>query len=244
MSSYVARCEGISLEAAIAFQEIFAFTDGNGVRRYTPFESVANPHTYFPLAVIGELGGVIDAHCKTGRRRRDYRLDAVNEAGDSFVYFLIYGLVLRDTMGESDFLIRAVEQHWDCPAVAIDNDSQLLHMYSNTVSQLSKLDDVSERTKQVFGGIFSGIRSIGEYVTQLNWQAIIDAFHYSTLDMHLDPKRYTLDFRFQGSGHIDFDKLLEWIKAQSLAGHVQVPDDLIKVFKRYSQISANQRGLL
>jgi hypothetical protein len=237
MSSYVSKCQSISLESTIDFQEIFAFNDEKGIRRYTPFESIESPHSYFPLATIGEIGGIIDPYCKTGRHRRDYTFDAINESADSFIYFLNYGLILKNTLNESDDLIESIRNNWSKTFDNILNERDLLKVTGDTIYLLSKLKNKKDRTLNNYSSIFKGIKTIGEYVTKMDWQVIIDKFHHSTLDMHLDPKRYTNDFWFQGSGKINFMHLLSWIKEQTKEGCLEVPKDLIKVFERYAKIS-------
>ncbi|HLD05886.1 MAG TPA: hypothetical protein VJG90_09280 [Candidatus Nanoarchaeia archaeon] len=67
MPSFVRKCEGLDLEACIEFQGIFALPSTGDLRVYSPFEYIKDPHTHFPLAIMGELGGVLNAYSKTAR---------------------------------------------------------------------------------------------------------------------------------------------------------------------------------
>ncbi|HLD05887.1 MAG TPA: hypothetical protein VJG90_09285 [Candidatus Nanoarchaeia archaeon] len=161
----------------------------------------------------------------------------MNEASDTFIYLLIYAMMMNHE-DPSAQLLQGIKEKWNSSEVKIASDRELLQVCSRTGVNLFRLSEKAQRNSQYVGELFEDIKAVGCYATERPWQCIVDAFHRETLEVHLDAMNYTPDLRFRGSGYVDFGKMISWVERQTELGHLTVPSGKMDVFKRYAALLA------
>lgn len=156
----------------------------------------------------------------------------LDEAADIFIYFLIYVMTLNK---RKEFL-DIIEETWNKDIKKISTEKELNISILELVKDIFLLN--SQTSEALVYKIFNNIVAIGCFATGKSWQVIIDKFHYTALNSHLDPKEYILNFRFQGSGYIDFDRLLKWIEREREKGNIEIALGVTKTFKKFKEMSS------
>lgn len=247
---FVEKCQGISLEAAVEFQKCFAFSQKSSGQlfydsrqvdvdnQYSPFHLI--PHEeipyHFALSIVGEMGTAMDDFIKTFRRQLRHGFKVADEAGDVFIYFLIFIMILdQNNKGGKKFL-KILGRLWDKDTGKITGLSQLHKEYSELTQRILRLTDRQYRKPEEIAKIFRLLKRWAEYVSGLSWQQIVDHFHQIALERHLDPRRYGPDLWYRGTGYIDFERFLRWIEEQKNLGTIDVQEGVIDAFKRYAYL--------
>lgn len=227
---YVKKCKNIDFNSVVEFQRCFCY-ELNGKIVYTPFEHVEDVNNYFKQTIIGELGTLLNYYCKTKKKKAFYKTETLDEAGDLFIYFLIYAMILDD----DNELLNEIDKLWNNNINTIQSEKNLNDVLLNLVTDVFSLNDSAN--KNLVSRIFENIVMVACYITGESWQKIVDEFHFSTLNKHLDPKKYSLNFRFEGTGYVDFEKIINWMKLQISIGNLEVAPNILKIFEKYKETS-------
>ncbi len=229
--SYVSKCKNIGLQSCVELQECFSYKiEGRTV--YTPYELVDDLDIFFQQAVVGELGTLLNYYCKTKKKKAFYTLEVLDEAADIFIYFLTHVMLLNNR----EKLLAVIERDWDKEIKQILTDDELNKAIIRLVNNIFAFN--LKTSEELVTDIFNDIVSIGCFTTGNTWQEIIDQFHLTLLNTHLDPKKYALNFRYIGSGYIDFGRLLNWIDMESKNKNLIIAPNIIKVFEKFKEMSS------
>jgi hypothetical protein len=193
----------ISLVDCIEFQDCFLY-DGH----FQPFETVKRYETYYPLALIGEFGGMIDLACKRVRSANLYTEQLTDECADMFVYLLLFGRMLE--IHKEIKVLGLIDQNWSkMPDIIITDETfpMATSAFLQTLSELLRAEGIHPFTEHFFLRIFEHIKCFNRYLAQQEWQETINEFHYTALLKYTTPSAYTIDGRYKGTTHVDFRKL-------------------------------------
>ncbi len=217
--------KSITLNEAVKFQDIF-WHDGV----YSPYEEVKDI-TYYPLVVAGEVGTLLNSFLKQTRSPNSYKKEIENDCADIFICFLIYLLVLQKKDGKNR--ISALEKVWNVKPVRIVD---LRNFKKKCVLLIEKiLSDDLKSTDSL--EIFRSIKSLTSYVSNKNWQKIIDEFHAYAFEKFTEFENYTPDLWYRGSCYVDFQKLIDWGKKNS----AELPPKRLLFLKRMASLQKNQQ---
>lgn len=70
-------CQNITFKTCFKIQECFR-VPGNSIPIYSPFEKVGNWDRYFQLAIVGEIGSLLNLYCKQLRKYKQYQQQILN----------------------------------------------------------------------------------------------------------------------------------------------------------------------
>jgi hypothetical protein len=218
--------KNISLRKTIDFQECF-YHDG----KFSPFELAQDYKIFYPLAIIGEIGSLINNKCKSIRSQHSYAENIVNDCADIFIYLMLFGRMLEKH--EKFSIFDDIESKWETPEKEIKSEKDFCKHISLLNEKIATFftEDTKLYTSDFFGSIFSIIKDISFYLTSSHWQEIINKFHISTLEEFSQINKYTPDKWYAGSCYVDFDKLVNFIESSE----IQIPKKRILFFKRLSQ---------
>jgi len=229
--SYVNKCKNINLQSCVELQECFGYKI-KGKTVYTPYELVDDVDSFFQQAVVGELGTLLNYYCKTKKKKAFYSAEVLDEAADIFIYFLTHVMLLSNKKK----LLAIIEKAWDKENKQLSSDSELNKSITELINNVFAFN--LKTSEDLVLKIFNNIVLIGCFTTGNTWQEIIDQFHFVVLNNHLDPKKYALNFRYIGSGYIDFGRLLKWIEVETKNDNLNVAPNIIKIFEKFEETSS------
>ena len=196
----------LDVDACLEFQQVFYDPKG----RYTPYELVDDPETYWPLSMFGEVGSLLNAYCKIPRSLKDYGPEIQDEAVDVFLYQIVTASLVRPSYPE---LLDGLREDWGKPPQLLNDDRQLFKPTWSLMDQVSGLPypENNGYTTEKFRDMFGLIKSIATYTTGKAWQPLINDAHVNYADIRTRPDEYTPDLRTKGAGYQDFNRLLQWV---------------------------------
>ena len=223
----------IDLDLCIEYQHCF-FHDGF----FSPFENVQDYRTFFPMAILGELGSLLNVYCKTFRSPNDYLSELSNESADVFVYLLLYGLIRENDLNER--IVQGIADRWGLEPSGPKNDQVLcehVETIASTVLNLRCLDNPSLE-RAAFLEIFIHLKAIHSYMCQERWQTTINQFHCENVLKFSNPMAYTCDLMYRGSCWVNFDGLLGFVENAKIPIS-QKRITFLKKMRRMQQTSLN-----
>ncbi|HKX31763.1 MAG TPA: hypothetical protein VJ302_29025 [Blastocatellia bacterium] len=197
----------ISLEDCIELQKCFLIGD-----KFSPFEDEEDFRTYYPLVLIGEIGGVINLSCKLVRSPNTYEEEFKDEGADMFIYLLLFGMMLEIHARVKVFGL--IQEYWDRPVATFSTEAEYYNHCLDLIKKVERFVRPGKEdlyTSEYFYEVFSSIQQVSQYVTKLDWQAVINNFHNKVIHKHSDPKAFTIDGTYNGSFQINIQKFLEFI---------------------------------
>lgn len=204
----------IRLGECIAFQDIFWH---NGV--YSPFEAIEEPSSYFALAMLGEIGTLLNAHMKASRSPNYYSKEIVDDCADIFVCLLL--LLLTEQRAGPSRIFDALEAEWDKQgsfliASSFDFSNSVFRLIAH-VEELARYEvEHTNPPSDLIVSIFNNLKAITFYLTGKSWQSIINSFHELVFQRHTDFQHFTSDTWYRGSALLRFDLLIQWAKRNEL----------------------------
>lgn len=223
----------ISLELCIDYQMCFFHKD-----KFSPFELVENYKTYFPLALIGEIGSILNVYCKTFRSAKIYSPEISDECADTFIYLLIYGLYIENETNVKVF--ERISDAWSTQPLTINNDYALCSLCAETIRDITTLPQLVDEKSDLpltFERIFNNIKAVNYYVLHQDWQVTIDLFHEKSIQKFSEINSFALDYKYKGSCWLNIKKFLEFINKTG----VQLP---LKRISYLGHIAKHQEKLL
>lgn len=223
-----------TLDAAISFQEIFLH---DGV--LSPYEFVDSWETYHPLVLIGEIGTLINNHCKSIRSPNEYARDIENDCADIFISLLILGMLIERKTRYRVF--SGIKKEWKTPAKGLRNEESLtkeMEVLISKVFLLTKAGKEKRYTADFFLRLFRSMKEVSSAVSGKSWQDIMNAFHADTLEQLTSFERYTPDLWYRGSGFVHFGKLLFWLQQNEII----LPKKRVLFLKRMQALQEQERA--
>jgi hypothetical protein len=193
----------LDLQACLEFQEIFRSDAG-----YSPFEAVSRAE-FYPLAIVGEIGSLLNAYCKKPRSTNDYDAEVEDEAGDILIYLLMFLLATPIDAAE---LFGQLDRDWLVAADPIGDDRALLELAAKLVEcvRLLGLEDGDAWTPAHMATVLRLLKAVACYCTGSGWQELINRSHDRLFAQFTKPANYTADLYYRATGYIDFSALLGW----------------------------------
>lgn len=214
----------LSLQDCIELQDCFLF-DG----KFSPFENTDDFLEYFPLVLVGEIGGLINVSCKLVRTPNIYTDEIEDECADIFIYLLLFGRMLE--IHEQKEVFNLIESHWNFPVAPLQTEKEY---YASCLAMLEKALHFLQPGKaeyyngEYFCDFFLSILQVSNYITKKEWRQVINKFHEKVIQKHTDPNYFTLDGLYKGSFRINIEKLLAF--ADSI--DIQLPEKRISFLRR------------
>ncbi len=227
--------KNITLDECISLQESF-FHDGV----FSPFEFVEDYHVFYPLAIIGEVGSLVNNFCKKIRSPNDYSSKIRNESADVFVYFLLFGRMIEKNEGLRVF--GKIKENWDEEPSIIKDDFNFkgeIDILLKKISLFSSTEKNECYTEEFFYEIFKLIKDINFYVTGSTWQEIINEFHINVIKEFTNIKKYSPDLWYNGSCYVNFSKIIDFIKRNE----VEVPKKVFLFLDRIEKLQSVAKNI-
>ncbi|MCL5094110.1 MAG: hypothetical protein M1355_03195 [Patescibacteria group bacterium] len=217
----------INIKKCLEFQECFIH---DGV--ISPYEFAKDYKVFFPLAILGEIGGILNCYCKTIRSPHSYKDDLENEAVDVFIYFL--HLIQMQEMNETINISSTLEANWDKKIEKIINGEEFYKKILELHGYVSEFLNIKEKLsdKEHYKKIFFCIKSIDNFLSGQPWQESINNFHRMAIQEFTNVQKYTPDFWYNGSCFVNFNKLLDFI----LDNDIELPQKRILFLERMSHL--------
>lgn len=228
-------CQNISLQTCVEIQECFLLPD-RPIPIYSPFENTSSSDQYFKLAIIGEIGSLLNLYCKQQRKYKTYQLQIINEAADIFIYFLI--MILRYQDNKKTIL--EFENKWHDYKLMTMSEEEFNSIISKLIEQIMGMDARNYHNLAV--GIFDKVVYVGQYASNSSWTKIIDSFHDTMLLKHLDNNNYATNFLYKGHGYVNLPKLLNIIKAEIASGKIVIEPKFFSNFENLVNQYLQQNG--
>ena len=218
--------KNISFQECVEFQDCF-YSDGV----FYPFDLLNDFNNYFPLAIIGEFGGMLDIACKRIRSNNLYNDQLFDECADIFIYLLLYGRLIE--IRNNRFVLNNIKKNWNRKSNFIISDETLA---ARTAEFLCIIIDLLNQTHDsspeiIFENIFEYIKAFNFYFNRKNWQETINRFHYFTVLKYTHPEAYTIDGWYKGSTQVNFSKLVTFV----IRNEIEIPRKRIEFLNRMSE---------
>src|SRR5262245_15201145 len=196
--------DDLSFHDCVEFQDCFLF-EGH----FTPFEDVKDFHTYYPRVLLGEIGGLINLACKQVRSVNIYTEEITDECADIFVYLLLFGRMLE--IHDRKPVLGLIQEDWNQKIDGVLTEEDFYNECRSLIKKIDRFLDPEAGplyNPSYFREIFWSLRRASRYITNREWQQVINDFHQQVLYKHTDVNNYTIDGLYRGCFRIHLDKLL------------------------------------
>jgi len=212
----------LGVDECIAFQDVF-FDPVTST--YSPYEQIQDPESYYPMALIGEVGSFLNAYSKRDRSLNDYTAEVEDEAVDMFLYLIMTPKIVCPDKPE---LFSGIKADWNMPPQPIDNDAALTQVAVSCVNGAARFSHAPQEayTADHLRDMFGLIKSMAGYACDKDWQTIINTAHAQYAHIRTRPDEYTPDLRTKGAGYQNFALLLAWIERNEISMPVKRLDFL------------------
>ncbi|HEX5083947.1 MAG TPA: hypothetical protein VFY40_18010 [Blastocatellia bacterium] len=220
----------ISFKDCVEFQDCFLF-DG----RFSPFEGVGDFRDYYPLVLMGEIGGLLNLSCKLARSPNSYKEEIEDECADIFVYLLLFGRMLD--IHEEKQVLNSITPYWNRPVALFQAEAEFYDCCAEMLEKSLRFRYADKEqcfNEDYFSDFFLSILQASRYITDLSWQHIINKFHAKAIQKYTDPARFTLDGLYNGSFRININKLLAFIDDIG----IRLPEKRIDFLRRMDELQS------
>lgn len=201
------RMKNFSLNDCIEFQNCFLH-DG----KFSPFENVGDFRVYFPRVLIGEIGGLINLHCKLRRSCNKHDDEIEDECVDMFIYLLLLGRMLEIHDGKQ--VLGSIRECWNAPITPLASEEDLYQCLEEMIWSAFRLLKPGKElcyNETFFQGFFFSVQRVSEFVTSQSWQHLVNKFHQQVIEKHTAPMSFSFDGAYRGSFMMDIGHLLALI---------------------------------
>lgn len=213
----------IDLYGCIELQE--CFFDGNA---YSPFECVKEPLKFYPMALLGEIGCLINTQCKTVRSTHDYFDTICHDCNDIFLYLLLTGRILEKEYKNLKYS-HALYKYWD----KIDSYEGYTDVF-RLLSSLNRLalQMITDHSTQIFIEFFKLFQYTNLILTERNWPDTATESSLQVLEEIDQGKPITPDLYYNGSFYINFKRLLKFIHKYD----IKIPPKRVLFYQRLGDV--------
>src|SRR5262249_33970361 len=154
-------------------------------------------------------GGLINLSCKLIRSPNIYNEQIEDECADLFIYLLLFGRMLG--IHNNKDVLKLIDKNWN---MSVDGVVREEDYYSKCVMMIEKtlcfLKPEKEHfyNEEYFYEIFLSIQQVSSFITKLDWQNVVNRFHYHAINKYTDINLFTPDGLYKGSFRINIDRLL------------------------------------